>query len=251
MKHTRKVALLIGINYTGTSNALSGCISDIEKMETILRQRGFAEITTLKDQTGCVQPTRANIINALTTVCKSVHPGDILYIHYSGHGSQLRANNRDEADYMDETWCPVDCSGSLPDCGYIRDNDLFDIVSKNAVGAKVVVVSDSCHSGSVLDLPYSWAVGSYINPENRHKTTGDIVCISGCRDSQTSADTFEDGSAQGACSWAMRKALKSLTNPTWKDLLQEMRSILSKRGYQQYPILSMSTESLLTAPLYF
>lgn len=242
----KKYALLIGINYTGTPSQLSGCVNDIEKMEEILRKEEFI-IKSLKDVPidSKNKPTRDNIIHALEDVCKNSCKDDIIYIHYSGHGSQLKALGSDEVDGYDETWCPCDSRGSEK---YIRDNEILQIISKNVQKeTKVIIVSDSCHSGTIVDLPFSWTIKSYFKNENRQELDMNILSISGCRDKETSIDAFEENTPQGACSWALRKSLKhsKLTGIKlkYKDLVEEMRNILSNAGYEQYPVLSVCKKS--------
>src|SRR3989338_5765890 len=61
---SKKYALLIGINYTGTPNALAGCINDTKNIQTELIKRGYPSenITILTDET-LTKPTRENILN--------------------------------------------------------------------------------------------------------------------------------------------------------------------------------------------
>jgi hypothetical protein len=66
-------------------------------------------------------------------------------ITYSGHGTWVPDEDGDEADHRDEAICPVD----LWDHGVITDDELYQIFTARAVGARLIFVSDSCHSGSV------------------------------------------------------------------------------------------------------
>ena len=67
--------------------------------------------------------------------------GDIFWITYSGHGSQVPDQNGDESDGLDETWCLYDCQ--------ILDDTLFDLWSRFKEGVRIVIFSDSCHSGTI------------------------------------------------------------------------------------------------------
>jgi len=108
---------------------------------------------------GVHKPTRENIIRALRRLVEQSKPGDSVYFHYSGHGGLLDPDywNRFKAgkpdkDY-DETLYPVDHVRA----GQIRDFSLFNhFVKPMAAGVTVTCVMDCCHSGSVLDLPYSY-----------------------------------------------------------------------------------------------
>lgn len=154
-------ALLVGINYYGQTGQLSGCINDVMNVKKyICHHHGFLEkhVLLLIDD-GVHKPTRENIIRALRRLVEQSKPGDSVYFHYSGHGGLLDPDywNRFKAgkpdkDY-DETLYPVDHVRA----GQIRDFSLFNhFVKPMAAGVTVTCVMDCCHSGSVLDLPYSY-----------------------------------------------------------------------------------------------
>nr|XP_048319613.1 metacaspase-4-like [Ziziphus jujuba var. spinosa] len=129
-------AAKIGRNYPGTMVELNGCVNDVYQMKKCLLDRyGFSDdnITVLID-----------IYDALTRLVQSAEPGDILFIHYSGHGSRfpLEIGEDDETGY-DE--CLVPC-----DMNFIFDDDLRDIVDQVPEGCSITIVSDSCHSGGLI-----------------------------------------------------------------------------------------------------
>ena len=106
-------ALLIGINYTGTSNQLKGCINDVRNLQPFLNQRyGFAHddmvVLTDDQQNPAGRPTRANIIRAMHWLVAGAQPNDSLFLHFSGHGSQTEDLDGDEEDGLDETILPED-----------------------------------------------------------------------------------------------------------------------------------------------
>jgi len=74
------------------------------------------------------------------------------FLHYSGHGTKIKDDDRsEEDDGYDEALVPVDYDSN----GLILDDDLYDIVVKGLPeGVHVVCLMDCCHSGTVLDLPY-------------------------------------------------------------------------------------------------
>jgi hypothetical protein len=85
--------------------------------------------------------TRAATLAALRKASKSLQPGDFYFLTYSGHGGQVPDTNRDEPDRKDETWCLYD--------GQLIDDELYLELTRFAAGVRIVVLSDSCHSGSV------------------------------------------------------------------------------------------------------
>lgn len=110
----RKRAVLIGCNYPGTKAELKGCINDVRRMHRCLLDRyGFPEenIMVLIDTEGSAdsQPTGKNIRAALSDLVASSQPGDVLFVHYSGHGTRLPAENDDNDDTgYDECIVPTD-----------------------------------------------------------------------------------------------------------------------------------------------
>lgn len=151
-----KRAVLIGINYVGQSGELSGCHNDVLNIKDYIEDvHGFTEenMTILMDDGLHSDPTRANIMAAYTSITEDSQPGDVVFLHYSGHGGKLKDDSGDEADGYDETLIPLDYGQS----GQIRDDDLLRyLVLKFQSGVFVTSLMDCCHSGTVLDLPYNF-----------------------------------------------------------------------------------------------
>jgi hypothetical protein len=169
-----KIALCIGLNYTGTENELSGCIPDVIRMEKFLSGNGFG-VTVLTDQ--YKEVTSSKIINQISKLVETVNnhnsPSKVV-IHYSGHGSNISDN---EKDHKDEVICT---SGH----GYITDDILHHLIGRFKKGTRILCLFDCCHSGTILDLKYKNG-----NIENRKCTIqNDVCCISGCSDTQFSMD---------------------------------------------------------------
>ncbi|KAJ6902468.1 metacaspase-4-like [Populus alba x Populus x berolinensis] len=144
-----KKAVLIGCNYPGTKAELKGCVNDVKRMCRCLVDRyGFYEdnITILIDtDDSYTLPTGKNVRKALNDLVLSSKPGDFLFVHYSGHGTRLPAETGEEDDTgYDE--CIVPCDMNL-----ITDDDFRDLVDKIPEGCRMTIVSDSCHSGGLID----------------------------------------------------------------------------------------------------
>lgn len=241
MKHQ----LLVGINYFGTDAELSGCVNDIEDVEKYLGGAGFERAGALLEGTAA-PPTRAGIVDAFAKFGAS--PDTYKYVHYSGHGSQLKDNNGDETDGMDECICPLDIDWGAPDNNFIRDDELYNLLVKPLPATcKLVAVFDSCHSGSALDLPFRCAENGHVVRENASRPVADVIFISGCRDNQTSADARFGGKANGALTKALLTVLagrKHGEKITWRVLIERMRAWLRTNGYDQVPQLDASKKEL-------
>ncbi len=254
-----KRALLIGINYFGTSGQLRGCQEDIKNIKEYLQTKGFTEFTTLKDSkfdkshTKPDCPTKNNILAAMKNLIATSVTGDTLWVHYSGHGSHMNVKPGDtsERDGQDECICPVDYDFNKLDNGFIRDNEMNHIlVAGLPQGVKLRVCFDSCHSGSALDLPYMWTTGMQTLRESSLIVDRDVIFISGCRDEQTSADATINGKASGAMTWSLLEALdncKEQLQLHWEDLIANMRELLKRDGYSQVPQLSIENPDQLKA----
>ena len=110
---SRKLALLVGINYPGTKAELRGCYNDVDRMHCCLVDRfGFDEddITVLLDRDSSgPQPTGANIRHALARLVGDARSGDFLFFQFSGHGTRLPAETGDDDDTgYDECIVPSD-----------------------------------------------------------------------------------------------------------------------------------------------
>ena len=102
-----KRALLVGINNYAAVTPLKGSVNDVMTMrEILIRRWGFApeHIAMLIDE----QATRDNMVAAFERIVRDSGPEDSVYIHYSGHGSQVEDLNGDEEDGLDETLVPQD-----------------------------------------------------------------------------------------------------------------------------------------------
>lgn len=188
-------------------------------------------------------PTRDNILNSMRWLVQDSKTHDSLFFHYSGHGGQVRDTNGDEVDGRDDVIFPVDYESK----GIISDDLMNEtMVHPLADGCRLTALFDSCHSGSVLDLVYEYhsdgrLKASPVKPQFRAQKSsiGDAICFSGCEDTQTSADTSENGVAVGAMSYTFIKCLSANPKQSYAQLLKNVRAILNK-NYSQKPQLSSS-----------
>ncbi|HEY6084629.1 MAG TPA: caspase family protein, partial [Nitrospira sp.] len=217
-----KRALLIGINKYQAVPKLQGSLNDIETMRQVLITKwGFPErnIRLLTDE----QATREGMMAALNRFVNETGPLDTVYIHYSGHGSQVADLNGDEPDdKLDETLVPQDGrTGTVPD---ITDDELETIFgrlrTKNAF-----IVLDSCHSGTAtrsLDIrtrsvPQDTRIDLYRQTSGAEiRTRGNIqalpahyVLMTGAASHQEALDGPVEGRFHGFFSYSLSKSLSS------------------------------------------
>ena len=140
---TRKgVSLHIGLNsvdpqaYENWSGVLNSCEYDAIAMMELAEKQGF------ETELLCTaNATRERVLASLNDAARELVSGDIFLVSYAGHGGSVPDRNFDEVDLCDETWCLFD--------GQLLDDELRMVWGKFKEGVRVLVVSDSCHSGTV------------------------------------------------------------------------------------------------------
>jgi hypothetical protein len=228
-----KKALLIGINYLGTEYELSGCINDVERIKSCLETKGFNNFEMMTDLTD-IKPTRINILNSIKNFINSASNGDLLFIHYSGHGTYTYDNNGDELDGRDEALVSSDLQ-------YIMDDELKNIFKQfSKPNVTIIGLFDCCHSGTMFDIKftYDYLNDKYIENQKDSDCPGNILMISGCMDNQTSDEAFLDNKPQGALSWAFINSLNSDPNCSWKQLICNINNNLKTNNFIQIPQLT-------------
>jgi len=214
------VSLHIGLNavdahhYAGWAGELAACEADAASMEAIARGVGYATRTLLTDAA-----TRVSVGEAISEASRTLVAGDIFLVSYAGHGGQVPDVGGEEPDAADETWCLYD--------GQMIDDELYQFWKSFAAGVRVLVFSDSCHSGTVTRaargalplvatakellsfgiktpryrfMPPAVAANTYRANKDFYDRLGKSVpsesgepeaavrLVSGCQDDQTSAD---------------------------------------------------------------
>src|SRR6478735_8770832 len=103
-----KKAVLVGVNrYRIPGADLRGCVPDVKNMSRLIQdQYGFeaSDITMLTD----FDATKKAMEEAITGMVSGAKRGDVLLLHFSGHGSNVPDDNNDEDDNRDEILCPTD-----------------------------------------------------------------------------------------------------------------------------------------------
>ena len=136
-----KRSLHIGINdYPGTNSDLSGCVNDANDWRETMEARGF-KATSLFDG----EATKGKMHEAISKIVGDTGRDDITVITYSGHGTWVPDEDDDEVDGRDEALCPYDITQGQ----VLTDDNLYEILSERKRGARIIFISDSCHSGSV------------------------------------------------------------------------------------------------------
>jgi len=248
-----KVAL-VGINKYPDC-PLNGCVNDeIRMSELIPKYFKVAEenIRMLVDE----RATKWAIIERLEWLVDGVKPGDRLFFHFSGHGSQVASRNDvAEVDQLSEIICPVDMAWD-PD-HYITDWELYQIFKQIPEGVKFNWMSDSCHSGGLASIDRGfhnppiqksrfWAPPADVMWKIKIAKSKGIVSareskklnvgfVSGCKSNQTSADTVINGKPCGAMTYYFAEALEKMIDKPLVAVVAEAGKQLKQDGYEQIP----------------
>lgn len=266
-----KRALLVGINYVGTSYRLNGCINDINNMRAFLSTIGYTNFIKYTDETtnSKLSPTRNNILIGFQNLLKDVKAGDELWFHYSGHGTLQRDIDGDEISGYDSCICPLDFNNN----GLITDDIIREnLAVKVPVGVKLIIVLDACHSGTGSDLRFKcddssylkknlklskafnqrdWVIKQTVTELQKYSlTNGNVFLISGCTDKQTSSDAFIQNKWAGALTYGLLYLLRSNPNYTWNIFLKDLNCFLKVSGYTQKPVLSCGNTQTFTTKIF-
>ncbi|MCW5620742.1 MAG: caspase family protein [Burkholderiales bacterium] len=263
-----KRAVLIGVNRYRVAGAdLRGCVNDVHNMQKVLTELygfGRSDVLALLD----ADATKHNIQLAVKEMIGAAAKGDVLLLHFSGHGSNVPDDNGDEADFRDEILCPHDLDWRAP----LTDDWLRASFDKLKSGVNFTVIFDCCHSGTATRaiaqpdapvipryLPSPWdLIAAESGRKLRGKVRGTVrraplarrrrsdvvtadipeVLISGCRDTQTSADAYIGGSYNGALTYNLAATLREAKGRiSYRDLHAKVLQRLARGKYDQVPQL--------------
>ncbi|MCF2494301.1 caspase family protein [Dyadobacter chenhuakuii] len=222
-------SLSIGLNkvdpahYNGWDGALNAPENDARDIHMLTKSLGYSGDLLIGNEA-----TRENVISAINGAATNLKEGDMFVLFYSGHGGQLPDLDGDEFDREDETWCLYDAE--------LMDDHLRLLWHKFAANVRILVLSDSCHSGTVIKLrpdggrnsftdylprigvktiPVELALSTYIVNKGfydeyirqvdmqkadlkDHEINATVRLISGCQDNQSSYDGTFNSSFTGA-----------------------------------------------------
>jgi hypothetical protein len=252
-----KRALLVGVDIykpvdvavvektRGAWTNLDGCVNDAKSIAEIIKSRfGFEEknIATLYDQ----DAKREKILAAIEKLIDESQKGDVVFIYYAGHGSQVYNSLSTEVsgDKQDETIVPADMMD-------IRDKELAKLFNRLLdKGVILTLIFDSCHSGSIArgsNVP-EIAKSRHINgssadamdPSDPQKPEDRGALIySAAQPEQLAKEALDDqGNPHGAFTVALVKALNSSPFNEPADMMfLRLKAIMQANGSTQEPVL--------------
>jgi len=269
-----KKALLIGISEypagSGWCNIHSG--NDIRMLDDTLKRDFKIETVVGK------QATHRGILQALESLTRNAHPGDTLWVHFSGHGQQMMSEqSRDEVDSLDECFVPYDARKDKSDDykgeNHFTDNELSSYIGRirKRVGARglLIITIDACHSGSMdrgtdedPDVIYRGTsdIFGMDDPNVRLKKEegqallqqsfdmGHIVIISACRAYQKNRETKIDSTYYGSLSYALAESYSEgvRLQTLIEGVFDRMRSLQDQEPFVQSDMEELTTISFVS-----
>ena len=247
-------ALLIGIgNYPEDSGwNLIHVNNDISIIRDALIRQGFSSENVL--QLIDSEATKENILLSFDKLSGRCQVGDVVYLHFSGHGQQITDLNGDEEDGFDESWIPYDAkkvyaSGVYEGENHLTDDELNTYFTKLRVrvGArgKIIIVADACHSGSGSrglpdDEVFVRGTGDkFIIPRQRSNVIKkpaptEWLFVAACKSYQSNYEyRAPAGDYFGVLSYVIAEDSRHFDVCKYLDLLQEWRDSVS--GLSRYP----------------
>jgi Caspase domain. len=146
----RALSLHIGLNsvdpaaYSGWDGQLVACENDAHSMQGITSSLGYQAKSLLTKEA-----TSEAVIRSIASAAQELTKNDMFVLTYSGHGGQVPDTNGDEPDGRDETWVLYDRQ--------LVDDELHELYTRFQPGVRILVLSDSCHSGTVTRAVYDQA----------------------------------------------------------------------------------------------
>lgn len=229
---------------------LNGCVNDAMAIkELAIAKYGFQplNITSLSNQ----EASRERILAELKKLVEVSQNGDVVFIFYAGHGSQVVNSLSLEKDKKDETIVPADSFKGAPD---IRDKELSvyfnQLIDK---GVLLTVILDSCHSGSVGRGLYETTAVRFLEgnpldvkdaftpqpPEER----GALI-ISAAQDFEFAKEIKDENNIEhGAFTLALIKAMQqNSVDASAEELFGSAQAIMKFFGKTQEPVLAANEQ---------
>ncbi len=155
-KDSKKKAVIIAVSrYKGDWEPLS-CFNDVKYLDSVLKKSGFTVTIVQNDDA-----THAGIKDSLKKVIKNCHEGDMVLVHFSGHGQQIEGGDQSrEPDRKAESFVAFDaypkCYKNIYDgSGHLSDDEIHNI--RNEIRKRIrktgflMMTFDACHSAGSTD----------------------------------------------------------------------------------------------------
>ena len=249
-----RYALLIGIGQYPDDSGWAPIHgdNDVTILRPFLLGQGFLSenISVLSNS----EATKTGILSAMSVLQNKVHPGDVVYIHFSGHGQQVSDLNGDEEDGFDEAWIPYDARKSFMAGVYEGEKHLIDdelniiftkLRLRTGATGKIIIVADACHSGSgSRGLPYDevfvrgtgdkFVIPGQSSSLHKKPEPTEWLFVAACKPYQSNYEyRSPSGEYYGVLSYVIARDSRQFDACEYVDLLKEWSDNVS--GLSRFP----------------
>jgi hypothetical protein len=262
IKAQQKRALVIGIDtYKETDRSpfpeLDGCKNDAQSIKILINAKYDFPNNNIKVLYN-EQATRDNILKSISELLNECQKGDVAFIYYAGHGSEVK-NSLNKADnHLDQSIVPVDYwKQNIPD---IRNQELAALFDKFIdKGVILTCIFDCCHSGTIARgiqnsppkfryMPASkYDAKDPSNPASpdSKKQSGYLILSAVQADELAQEQTDENGIPHGAFTIALLTAIKQQdVNSSVNNLFTAVHAILRSNGIIQESVMAGDVERM-------
>lgn len=228
---------------------------DVTLVKNMLTSCGYKDLATLINK----EATKAGILTAFENLSKRCKRGDVVYIHFSGHGQQITDVNGDEEDGWDEAWIPYDAmyaySKTYKGEKHLIDDEiavlLSDIRRRIGTSGKLLVVVDACHSGDsdrgsedeeeyIRGTSDNFVIPISVKPKKIAKKKENWLTLTACKNFQNNCEVkTDDGMFYGMLSYILTSRFNNwnkVDNNTILNDIQQYVNLKRKRGRQTVTI---------------
>ncbi len=236
----KALSLHIGINkynHKGvTIPDLFCCHNDVNDLEAIALNKGFIT-TKLLDE----QATYSNITNTLEKFAKQLENGDIFWLTYSGHGTQIPDLSSDESEKKDEAFVLYD--------RLFLDDEFNSYLAKFSEGVKIVVIVDACHSGTIHRgmkkvprfVPSKiWTDSTFKKEIIKEEIKASGILLSACQDKEVAFENDKNGLFTSVLKTLLTTSEIRLTP---KKLVELVATKLKDKQKPKYSVFGQNTAS--------
>ncbi len=271
-----KLALIVAVGEYPSNSKIKpiASVNDVKYIKAALTRNGFEtkNIDTLINS----KATKKAIINALKQLSEKAKKNDIVVVHLSSHGQQIRDQKtielgKDEDDGYDEAFLPYDALAKYNPTGYkgenhLRDDDLYPLLlnirKKLGNDGSMLVLLDACHSGTgTRDESFAVTRGEpipFADPENPMDSVinlsaaetkqgffeaaadslSNMVVISASSPQQVNKQVVINSEELGSLSYSFYKAIHEMTaENTYELLFEKIRATMQAFIPEQIPMM--------------
>lgn len=238
---------------------------DVPLVKSMLVSCGYKDVATLVNK----EATKDGILTAFENLSNRCKKGDVVYIHFSGHGQQITDVNGDEdEDDWDEAWIPYDAmyaySNAYKGDKHLIDDEiailLSDIRKRIGTSGKLLVVVDACHSGDsdrggegededefIRGASDNFIIPISVKPKKTAKVKENWLTLTACRNIQDNCEVkADDGNFYGMLSYVLTSRFNNWNKLDNNAILTDIQQQVNLKRKRRKQTVTLSGNHSLT-----